>query len=122
MNGILLGTCETEKETIEFLLETDASNLNDSGISLGKIGGMVLLTDSGNFFATEWDDQPVRPDNFVEMKSADDASQAHGIPGRKFLLIRIPFQSHLSLNKVQMTHWNLKFPLNRFFPFSQKIL
>lgn len=80
MNGILLGTCETEKETIEFLLETDASNLNDSGISLGKIGGMVLLTDSGNFFATEWDDQPVRPDNFVEMKPADDASQAHGIP------------------------------------------
>lgn len=49
MNGILLGTCETEKETIEFLLETDASNLNDSGISLGKIGGMVLLTDSGKF-------------------------------------------------------------------------
>ena len=80
MNGILLGTCETEKETIEFLLETDASNLNDSGISLGKIGGMVLLTDSGNFFATEWDDQPVRPDNFVEIKPADDASQAHGSP------------------------------------------
>ncbi len=83
MNGILLGTCDTEKETIEFLLETEASNMNSSGISLGKMGGIIILTDSGNFFATEWDDQPVRPDNFVETKVTGTISQMRDNPSDK---------------------------------------
>lgn len=69
MNGILLGTCETEKERIECFIETDALNVGNSGMPLGKMGGMILTTKSGGFFGTEWDDQPIRPENFKEAGS-----------------------------------------------------
>lgn len=69
MNGILLGTCETENERIECFIETDALNVGDSGMPLGKMGGMILTTKSGGFFGTEWDDQAIRPENFKEAGS-----------------------------------------------------
>ena len=70
INGILLDTCETEAETVECLIETDALNMNGSDVSLSKMGGMVLITDAGSFFGTEWDDQTIRPENFRELKQA----------------------------------------------------
>lgn len=70
MNAVLLETCETESEVIECLIETNALDMNGSGISLGKMGGMILTTQAGGFFGTEWDDQPIRPDNFRELKPA----------------------------------------------------
>lgn len=69
MNGILLGTCETQNERIECFIETDALNVGDSGMPLGKMGGMILTTRSGGFFGTEWDDQAIRPENFKEAGS-----------------------------------------------------
>ncbi len=69
INGILLDSCETEKEIIECLIITDALNMNESGIALGKMGGMVIITDNGGFFGTEWDDQMIRPENFRELKA-----------------------------------------------------
>ena len=69
INGILLDSCETEKEIIECLIITDALNMNKSGIALGKMGGMVIITDNGGFFGTEWDDQIIRPENFRELKA-----------------------------------------------------
>lgn len=68
MNGILLETCETEPEVIECQIETNALDMNGSGVSLGKMSGMILTTQAGGFFGTEWDDQPIRPDNFRELK------------------------------------------------------
>ena len=69
MNGILLGTCETENERIECFIETDALNVGNSGLPLGKMGGMILTTKSGGVFGTEWDDQAIRPENFKEAGS-----------------------------------------------------
>ena len=69
INGILLDSCETEKEIIECLIITDALNMNESGIALGKMGGMIIITDNGGFFGTEWDDQMIRPENFRELKA-----------------------------------------------------
>lgn len=69
INGILLDSCETEKDIIECLIITDALNMNESGIALGKMGGMVIITDNGGFFGTEWDDQVIRPENFRELKA-----------------------------------------------------
>ena len=68
MNGILLGSCETGNDTMECLIETDSLNMGGSGIAMGRMGGIVLTTKSGGFFGTEWDDQPIRPANFREMK------------------------------------------------------
>lgn len=70
INGVLLDTCETEKEIIECMIVTDAMDMNASGISMGKMGGMIITTDSGEFFGTEWDDLPIRPENFREIKNA----------------------------------------------------
>ena len=69
INGILLDTCETEKETVECLIITDATDMNDSGVAMGKLGGMIITSDTGGFFGTEWDDQPIRPENFHEIKA-----------------------------------------------------
>lgn len=68
INGILLDVCETEKEIIECMIVTDAMDMNASGVSMGKMGGMIITTDTGGFFGTEWDDQPIRPENFREIK------------------------------------------------------
>ena len=73
INGILLDTCETEKETVECLIITDATDMNDSGVAMGKMGGMIITSDTGGFFGTEWDDQPIRPENFHEIKAMPDA-------------------------------------------------
>ena len=47
--------------------------MNDSGVAMGKLGGMIITSDTGGFFGTEWDDQPIRPENFHEIKAMPDA-------------------------------------------------
>ena len=80
MNGILLGSCKTEANRIECLVETDGMDMGGSGIPLGKMGGMILLTESGGFFGTEWDDQTIRPENFKEsVIKKEDAGAAREV-------------------------------------------
>ena len=67
INGILLGICMTEGDILECTIQTDSHNMGDSGIPLEKIGGIIFLTDTGVFWGTEWDDQPIRPANFREL-------------------------------------------------------
>ncbi|MDC7291524.1 DUF6128 domain-containing protein [Blautia schinkii] len=83
MNGILLGSCETEEDTAECLIETDSLNMGGSGVSLGRMGGMVLVTDLGGFFGTEWDDQPIRPENFREVKVPAETKSQKSVNERK---------------------------------------
>lgn len=86
INGILLDNCETEKEVVECLITTDAMNMNSSGVSIGKMGGMIITTDTGGFFGTEWDDQPIRPENFRELKPipvAEKDSQSSDVPTKE---------------------------------------
>ena len=72
-DGILLGTCETEKEQINCILETSAEHMGDSEHSLEGMGGMIITTDQGGFFGTEWDDISIRPENFrVVPKQKED--------------------------------------------------
>ena len=68
LGGILIGNCETRQDGIECTVKTDAQNVVESEVTFGKLGGMLLLTESGGFFGTEWDDQPIRPENFKELK------------------------------------------------------
>ena len=86
INGILLDNCETEKEVVECLITTDAMNMNSSGVSIGKMGGMIIVTDTGDFFGTEWDDQPIRPENFRELKpipAAEKNAQSPDVPANE---------------------------------------
>ena len=71
MNGILLGSCRTQENMISCVLETDVRNMGGAGIPLDRMGGMIFVTEMGSFFGTEWDDQPIRPENFREMETED---------------------------------------------------
>lgn len=83
MDGILLESCETGEDSIECLIETDALNMGGSGISLGRMGGMIFTTQIGGFFGTEWDDQPIKPDNFREMKIERKTENSEMVKGRE---------------------------------------
>lgn len=75
MDGILIGSCVTGREQIECVLETDAENIGGMGKTLRELGGMLLISDAGGFWGTEWDDQPIRPENFREWKKEKTESQ-----------------------------------------------
>ncbi len=68
MDGILIGSCMTGRERIECMLETDTEDIGGMGKNLQNLGGMLLISDAGGFWGTEWDDQPIRPENFREWK------------------------------------------------------
>lgn len=70
MDGYLLGSCRTREGVIQCLTETDAQNMGNSGIGLERMGGLILETDGGAFFGTEWDDIPIRPENFREIRQS----------------------------------------------------
>lgn len=67
MDGVLLGTFQTGENITRCLIETDAGDMNHSGFSFEQMGGIVLKTENGAFFGTEWDDQPIRPENFRDI-------------------------------------------------------
>lgn len=95
MDGILLGVCETGEGRTECMIETDAQNMADSGVALGKIGGIILKTENGAFFGTEWDDQMIRPDNFREIRPGEKKDKTE--KGR----IEIPEPKEISVEKPE---------------------
>lgn len=64
MDGKRIGSCMTEESRADCVLETDRDSMGGSGTALEKMGGMILTTENGAFFGTEWDDLPIRPENF----------------------------------------------------------
>ena len=75
MDGILIGSCVTGRERIECALETDTGDIGGMGKSLQELGGLLLISDAGGFWGTEWDDQPIRPENFREWKKKETESR-----------------------------------------------
>lgn len=65
------------------MLETDAGDIGGMGKSLQDLGGMLLISDAGGFWGTEWDDQPIRPENFREWKEEKSESQKEAERNRK---------------------------------------
>lgn len=60
---------------MDCLLETETMAVGHGKISLEEMNGMVLVLESGGFFGTEWDDQPIRPEDFrvmPEMKEREE--------------------------------------------------
>ena len=63
------------RERIECALETDTGDIGGMGKSLQELGGLLLISDAGGFWGTEWDDQPIRPENFREWKKKETESR-----------------------------------------------
>ena len=92
MNGILLGSCRTQENMVSCVLETDARNMGGAGISLDRIGGMIFVTEMGSFWGTEWDDQPIRPENFREMEAENVKRKQKAAENVKREMAEIPVQ------------------------------
>lgn len=75
MDGSLLGTCVTGENRAECVIETDRDRMGEGAISLEQMGGMILTTVDGAFFATEWDDRPVRPEHFRRIKKREESAE-----------------------------------------------
>lgn len=75
MDGILIGSCITKESRADCVLETDRESMGGSGKTLEKIGGMILITENGAFFGTEWDDKPIRPENFRRMEQRKESEE-----------------------------------------------
>lgn len=86
MDGILIGSCVTGREQIECVLETETENIGGMGKNLRDLGGMLLISDAGGFWGTEWDDQPIRPENFREWKKEKESENQNKSGGENFEL------------------------------------
>lgn len=67
LDGSRIGSSRTGEGRMDCVLETQTMAVGAGKISLGEMNGMILILDSGGFFGTEWDDQPIRPEDFREM-------------------------------------------------------
>ena len=63
---------------MDCLLETETMAVGQGKIPLGEMNGMVLILESGGFFGTEWDDQPIRPEDFRVMPEARKEPKSDG--------------------------------------------
>lgn len=64
MEGHLLGTAYSGKEKLDCIIESANSGKTSWEKEFSDFGGIVILTEHGAFFGTEWDDQMIRPDKF----------------------------------------------------------
>ena len=78
LDGSRIGNCRTEEGKMDCLLETETMAVGHGKIPLGEMNGMVLILESGGFFGTEWDDQPIRPEDFRVMPEARKEPKSDG--------------------------------------------
>lgn len=57
--GILLGECDMAGNSVQLEYELDEENMENSGVKLDELCGVVILTDSGETYGSGWDEHPV---------------------------------------------------------------
>lgn len=78
LDGSRIGNCRAEEGKMDCLLETETMAVGHGKIPLGEMNGMVLILESGGFFGTEWDDQPIRPEDFRVMPEVREEAKIDG--------------------------------------------
>lgn len=61
--GVLLGQGNLAGNPAEFELEMEEDHMGNSSYSLENLGGLLILGENGEIYASGWDDRPVRPEN-----------------------------------------------------------
>lgn len=62
--GVLLGECDLAGEMVEFQLEIKDTLIGGTQYSLNDFAGIIMLGKDGKMYATQWDDNPIRMDEF----------------------------------------------------------
>lgn len=65
MEGIYFGNMNVKNGTGDFKVETSTYSLMGSPYSLEDISGVILLINKAKFFGSQWDDEPIRINNFI---------------------------------------------------------
>lgn len=64
LEGVLLGSVWSESEKLDCMIESDKLENCLWKEKFLEFGGMIIQSENGAFFGTEWDDQPIKPENF----------------------------------------------------------
>lgn len=65
LSGIFLGNVEGRQGGGEFFCKITKDNINNSGISLTEIAGIIILGENGRKYGTCWDDEPLDAEAFA---------------------------------------------------------
>lgn len=98
--GITIGSCMTIQNGIQSILSCMTDNLDQNGIGLADIGGILLITDGGAFFGTEWDDVPIIPDEFKEKPDEIILSSEKETPATENEPINAPSETELVIQEL----------------------
>lgn len=64
IRGIFIGNFSLTNGAGELKCVTDARNIQNTGRSLSDMNGIIIRTKEGKIFATRWDDEPIRMEDF----------------------------------------------------------
>lgn len=76
LQGIGLGIMQREGNQGEFFHETQKDNIENSGISLNEIAGIVIIGGRGKKYGTCWDDDPFEIYRFEPYEGENKASKS----------------------------------------------
>ena len=65
MRGILLGETAIRSGSAQMKLVTETENIMQSGLDLGQMAGLIILSEKDHLFATRWDDEAVSLEQLV---------------------------------------------------------
>ena len=65
MRGILLGETGIRSGSAQMKLVTETENIMQSGLDLGQMAGIIILSEKNHMFATRWDDEAVSLEQLV---------------------------------------------------------
>ena len=78
MRGILLGETAIRSGSAQMKLVTETENIMQSGLDLGQMAGLIILSEKDHLFATRWDDEAVSLEQLVfhETGQAGEAARS----------------------------------------------
>lgn len=82
--GIFLGKGNLAGSQAEFDLEMKEEQMGGSNYSLGDLGGLLLLGENGEIYASGWDEQPVRPDRIMLPATQKEAEEKPSFAEKEF--------------------------------------
>lgn len=90
LKGIAIGEFTPKNGSGELKTVTKPENIMDSGLKLGQMAGIVILTEGSSILATRWDDGPVSFEDFTfhtgdsSQSPVEDKEKGRIIHVRKF--------------------------------------
>ena len=76
--GVLLGQGELAGNQAQFELEMREDHMVDSSYSLSDLGGLLILGENGETYASGWDEQPVRPERIELPRDLEEENMTPG--------------------------------------------